>query len=89
MKSFVTYILKSQLDGTHYYGHSGDLDQRLKQHNAGKVKSTKSKRPWMIHYIESYPTKSEAYRRELFFKSIDGYNFLKQKALSRLSIARG
>jgi putative endonuclease len=78
---FYTYILKSKLHGTHYYGHTKDLENRLKIHNGGKVRSTKSKRPWEIIYVEEFPTKSEAYRRELFFKSIDGYNFLKNKGI--------
>lgn len=76
---FFTYILKNGIDQTYYYGHTKDLEKRLKDHNKGKVRSTKSKRPWQIHYFEEFETKSEAYKRELFFKSIDGYNFLKEK----------
>ena len=76
---FFTYILKSLKDNSHYYGHSKDIGSRLKTHNSGKVRSTKGKRPWMIHYEETFEMKSEAYRRELFFKSIDGYNFLKKR----------
>ncbi len=73
---YSTYILKSEKTGTYYYGHSIDLIKRLKRHNSGFVKSTKSKRPWVVHYKEEFQTKSEAYKRELFFKSIDGYNWL-------------
>jgi putative endonuclease len=76
---FFTYILKSELDGTYYYGHTKDLEGRLKKHNDGKVRSTKSKKPWMLHYYEEYDSKSKAYKRELFFKSIEGYNFLKSE----------
>jgi putative endonuclease len=75
---FYAYVLKSQATGTHYYGSSGDLDRRLKDHNSGKVKYTKGKRPWALAYSESYETRSEAYKRELFFKSIEGYLFLKK-----------
>ena len=78
---FFTYILKSLKDGSHYYGHSKDLVKRFDSHNNGKVRSTKSKRPWKMHYMETFDTKSEAYRRELFFKSIDGYNYLKEKEI--------
>ncbi len=81
VKMFFAYILKSEVDGSHYYGHSKEVNLRLKRHNRGAVRSTKSKRPWEIHYIESFPTRSEAYRRELYFKSIDGYNFLKSKGI--------
>lgn len=76
---FCTYILKSQVVDRHYYGHTKDIDKRLKAHNAGKVRSTKAFRPWTVIYQEYFDTKSEAYKREMFFKSIDGYNFLKEK----------
>lgn len=78
---YFTYILRSKINGRHYYGHSAVLAERLKAHNSGKVKSTKGYRPWEVIYYEEYPTKSEAYQRELFFKSIDGYNFLKSREI--------
>ena len=78
---FFTYILKSLKDGSHYYGHSKDVDVRLKSHNTGKVRSTKSKRPWKIRFVEIFDTKSDAYKREMFFKTIDGYNYLKDKEI--------
>ena len=78
---FFTYILKSSVDQCHYYGHTKNLDERLEVHNKGRVRSTKGKRPWKVHYFESFDTKSEAYRRELYFKSIDGYNFLKKQKI--------
>ena len=54
---------------------------RLKRHNQGKVRSTKAYIPWKVVYTEEYQTKSEAYQREMFFKSIDGYQFLKLKGI--------
>jgi putative endonuclease len=78
---FFTYILKSLKDGKHDYGHTQSLDTRLENHNKGKVRSTKSRRPWALHYFETYETKSEAYKRELFFKTIDGHNFLKKRKI--------
>ncbi|OEK03308.1 endonuclease [Roseivirga sp. 4D4] len=78
---FFTYILQNDFDQTFYYGHTKNLDERLKRHNQGKVRSTKSKRPWRLHYKEVFQTKSEAYKREMFFKSIDGYRFLKDKKI--------
>lgn len=76
-----TYILKSLKDNKYYYGHSADLDLRLKEHNHGKVKATKGRRPFVVHYYETFATKSEAIKRELFFKSIDGYVLLKQQKI--------
>jgi len=76
-----TYILKSLKDGKYYYGHSADLNSRLKEHNNGKVRATKGRRPFVIHYFETFETRSEAVKRELFFKSINGYIFLKQERI--------
>jgi len=78
---FFAYILKSEVDGTHYYGHSKDLEIRLKRHNGGFVRSTKSKKPWSLLYSEQFESKSEAYKREMFFKSIEGYRFLKKQRI--------
>ena len=78
---YFAYILKSTKDLKYYYGHSKDLKQRLKNHNAGKIRSTKPRRPFAIHYFEEFETKSEAAKRESFFKTIDGYNYLKSKGI--------
>ena len=81
MKKFFTYVLKSDNAGRHYYGHSKNVENRLNDHNKGKVRSTKAYKPWKLIYSEKFETKSEAYQREMFFKSIDGYNFLKQQGI--------
>ena len=78
---YYTYILKSNKDGKYYYGHTADLNSRITEHNNGKVRATKGRRPLIIHYYETLETKSEAVKRELFFKSIDGYIFLKQERI--------
>ena len=78
---FYTYILKSNKDQKYYYGHSADLGLRLQEHNKGKVKATKNRRPLILHYFESFSSRSEAVKRELFFKSIPGYLFLKENKI--------
>jgi putative endonuclease len=80
---FYTYVLKSLSTGRHYYGSTSDIKKRLKYHNSGKVRSTKAYRPWEIIYYEIFETKTEAMKRELFFKSIDGYNWLNAAVLRR------
>ena len=78
---YTAYVLRSERTRKHYYGHSKDLENRLKSHNYGKVRSTKSGRPWKVIYSEVFDSKSEAYRKELFFKSKAGYAYLKQKGV--------
>ena len=79
---YYTYILISESKGTYYYGHTANLEKRMHEHNKGKVRSTKVRRPWKIHYFESFKTKSEAAKREYFFKSIAGYRWLKEQKIT-------
>ncbi len=78
---FYAYILKSLKDSSFYYGSTKDLEARLKEHNSGKVKYAKGHKPYILHYKESFETRKEAMAREKFFKSIDGYIWLKSKKI--------
>ena len=78
---FFVYILKSIKDGKYYYGHTDNLVKRLDYHNKGKVKSTKSRVPFIVHYTERFDIKSEAFKREMFFKTMAGYRFLKSNGI--------
>ena len=79
--SYFAYILKSLSHGTYYYGSTENPEKRLKEHNAGKQKYTKGRRPWELHYSEQFETRKKAMRRERFFKTIDGYNYLKSRGI--------
>ena len=68
MEYFV-YILKSKKDGALYTGYTADLKERLKAHNSGKVRSTKSKIPWDIVYFERHPSLESVLTRERYLKS--------------------
>lgn len=78
---FFTYILQSEKDKRFYYGSTSDLETRVKAHNYGKVRSTKSRRPLNLIYSESFTTKKDAIQRELFFKSKAGYAWLKNQGI--------
>ena len=69
---FFVYILKSLENNSYYVGHSSDISARLKQHNNGRVRSTKAYRPWEVVYSEELETKSEAFKREMQIKSYKG-----------------
>jgi len=77
--------LKSEHDGTYYYGSTKNLRERVKVHNSGKSRYTKGRRPWKLHYFEEFESRSDAAKREKFFKSIDGYNFLKKGNIIKIS----
>ena len=74
---FYAYILKSLKDKTYYYGSTKDLEARIRTHNSGKVRYSKGHKPYQLHYYEIYETRKEAEARERFFKSIDGYTWLR------------
>jgi putative endonuclease len=78
---YFVYILKSLKDGKYYYGSSENIERRLKHHNSGKVRSTKNRKPLKLHYFEELQTRKEAEVREKYFKTIDGYNWLKQNGI--------
>jgi len=78
---YFTYILRSLKDGKYYYGSSKNIENRLKHHNSGKVKSTKNRKPLVIHYLERFELRSDAEKRERFFKSIPGYRWLKENKI--------
>jgi putative endonuclease len=79
---FYSYILKSLKDSRYYYGSCENIDKRLGEHNCGKVKATKNRIPFVVHYFEEHNSRSEAYKRELFYKSIDGYKWLKEQKIT-------
>ena len=75
---FSVYVLRSLSTGRHYVGHCANVVQGVGQHNHGISKSTKNRGPWELVYSEDYATRSEAVRRERFFKSGRGREDLKK-----------
>jgi putative endonuclease len=79
---YYSYVLKSLKDSSFYYGSTKNLNDRLKAHNRGKVKYTKGHKPYIIHYFEKFNTRKEALNSEKFFKSIEGYRWLKDRGIT-------
>ncbi len=65
---FYTYILQSKLDKKFYIGSTKDLRKRLREHNSGLVKSTKSRKPFELIYYEAYKAENSARNREKSLK---------------------
>ena len=76
MSHFV-YILKSEKDGRFYIGETSDVPARLKFHNEGKQRSTKSRIPFNLVIYEEFETRSDALKREKQIKSWKGGNAFK------------
>jgi putative endonuclease len=75
------YVLYSASRGVHYKGSCADVERRLADHNAGRVRSTKNGRPWVLHHCEAFGSKTEALRRERFLKTRSGYRWLRAQGL--------
>jgi len=74
---FFIYAIVSQVDGRIYVGMSQDVDRRLAEHNAGKVKSTKGFIPWIIFFKELAGSTEQAREREKYYKAGSGKKKLK------------
>ncbi len=76
---YYIYAIKSIVDNRIYVGFTNNLENRIKEHNQGKTKSTKGFRPWSLIYFETRETRTEARGREKYLKSGCGKEFLKNK----------
>ncbi|TDO23424.1 GIY-YIG nuclease family protein [Sediminibacterium goheungense] len=74
---FYAYVLFSLNKGIYYKGSTENLVVRVQQHNDGLVAFTSKYRPWKIVYYEVFSTRAEALKREKFFKSGKGREWLK------------
>ena len=66
--SHYCYILRCA-DQRYYVGATRDLQRRLRDHQHGKVESTRLRQPVSLVYYEVFSEASEAYRRERALKN--------------------
>ncbi len=79
---FWTYILRSESTGKLYKGQTNDLGRRIEQHNNPELKNHRytlvNPGPWELFYSEKFETRAEAMKREKFFKSGKGREWIKE-----------
>lgn len=75
---YYVYILESIKTKEIYKGLTENLDRRLKEHFQGQSRSTKSKRPLKLIYVELCESREEARTIEKFFKSGFGREIIKE-----------
>ena len=73
----VVYAISSLERNYIYVGMTDNLDRRLAEHNNGENKSTKAYRPFKLIYQEESADRLTARKREKYFKSGIGKEFLK------------
>ena len=76
---YYVYFILSLVNNDLYIGSTENVHIRLKRHNDGKVKSTKAYRPWRLLSQEEYETRSEAVKKERFYKTHQQKDILKKK----------
>lgn len=73
------YVLQSLSDGKQYIGYTADLKKRLSAHQQGRNISTAPRRPFTLTYYEACRSRSDAERREKYFKHSEGRRFLAKR----------
>ena len=89
MKYYYVYVLLSQKDGLFYTGYTADLKKRLKEHNAGNVKSTERRRPFRLIYFEACRDQKDALRREKYLKTTYGKRYIRNRIRNFLKYSTG
>ena len=75
---FTVYILKSLKASKSYVGYTAiNPKERLREHNIGSNKWTRSNGPFKLVYYEKFVCKTDAILREKFLKSGQGYKLKK------------
>jgi len=75
---YYVYILQSLKTKEFYKGFTINFDRRLKQHESGRVLSTKYKLPLRLIHVEICPNRRMAREIEKYFKSGYGREILKE-----------
>lgn len=77
---FCVYIIESKKEkGYLYIGSTNNLQRRIKEHNNGENKSTKSRIPWKLIYCEASLNEKDAIRREGYLKTSQGNRFIQTR----------
>ena len=74
---YCVYILFSCKDLLLYIGYTTNIEERTKNHNSGKTKSTAPRRPLELIFCEFYLFETDARRRERYFKTTAGKKAIK------------
>lgn len=80
MDTWHVYLLKC-CDNTIYTGCTSNLENRMKRHNKGEVKYTKTRLPFELVTYITFTDKYKAYQFEKYLKSGSGKAFSQKRFL--------
>ncbi|MBI5733429.1 MAG: GIY-YIG nuclease family protein [Candidatus Kerfeldbacteria bacterium] len=89
MKSpfYYVYVLRSLKDKRFYIGSTNNLKKRVEDHNKGKNISTAKRIPLQLVYYEAFFSRTDALRREKYFKTSKGKTTLRLMVRDYLIVA--
>ncbi len=76
-----TYVIQSEKDKQFYTGFTSDLQNRLKEHNSGRIRG-----PFKRIYYEACLNEQDATTREKYLKSGMGKRYLRNRLKWFLSL---
>jgi putative endonuclease len=82
---YYVYVLKGEKDGKYYTGYTQNLELRFEEHQNGRVKATKDRRPLNLIYYEACLCQQDATHREKYLKTYHGKMFLKNRLKAYLT----
>ena len=81
---YYVYVLRSQKDNRFYTGMTKNLEKRIKDHNNGRVDSTKSRTPLDLIHVEKVEDRKAARVREKYWKSGAGREKISRPAYGQV-----
>jgi predicted GIY-YIG superfamily endonuclease len=74
------YIIQSRVDADRFYtGFTENIENRLKDHNAGKNSHTAEHKPWRIKTAIAFTNRQKALDFERYLKTKSGRAFAKKR----------
>ena len=83
---YYVYVIQSNKDKQFYTGFTRELQNRLREHNTGRVSSSKGRGPFELIYYEACLNEQDALAREKYLKSGMGKRYLKNRLRRFLSL---
>ncbi len=76
---YYSYVLRSLTKGILYKGFTQEIEKRLLVHNQGLVKYSSKQVPWELVLTEEFLNRSEAAKREKWYKNGVGREWIKRQ----------
>ena len=83
---YYVYVIQSKKDNQFYTGFTRDLQNRVQEHNTGRVPSTKERGPFELIYYEACLNEQDGLAREKYLKSGMGKRYLRNRLKRFLSL---